>query len=92
MVLLHKQMLNLGFMTTYTVQFILPVDNPVLNVSITRAKTHMKFEVPINHPDAHKMGLMDLIAAAELSGLHTVSPTLNKKIDLKEKTCNNHKP
>jgi len=64
-------------MTTFTVQFTLPVDNPVSNVSVRRQKAHMTFDVPINHPDAHKMGLMDLIAAAELSGLITVSPPPN---------------
>lgn len=66
-------------MTTFTVQFTLPVDNPVTNVSVRRQKAHMTFDVPINHPEAHKMGLMDLIAAAELSGLVTVQPDLNNK-------------
>ena len=66
-------------MTTFTVQFTLPVDNPVCKVSVRRQKAHMTFDVPINHPDAHTMGLMDLIAAAELSGLVTVSPDLNNK-------------
>lgn len=65
-------------MTSYEVQYILPVDNPVSNVSMMRSKHQMCFLVPINHPDAHKMTLQDLIAAAELSGLITVSPTLNK--------------
>ena len=73
-------------MTTFTVQFTLPVDNPVTNVSVNRKKGHMTFDVPINHPDAHKMGLMDLIAAAELSGLITVSPAHNNKTLLPKKT------
>lgn len=64
-------------MTSYHVQFILPVDNPGSKVSMTRSKGHMTFEVPINHPEAHKMGFQDLVAAAELSGLLTVSPTHN---------------
>ena len=72
-------------MTTYSVQFTLPVDNPVSNVSVKRDKAHMTFDVPINHPDAHKMGLMDLIAAAELSGLITVSPDHNNKSLLPKK-------
>lgn len=67
------------YMTTYQVQFVLPVNNPVSNVSMRRVKGTMFFEVPINHPDAHNMSLMDLIAAAELSGLLTVSPALNNK-------------
>lgn len=72
-------------MTTYTVQYTMPVDNPVNKVSMSRKKGHMTFEVPLNHPDAHNMSLMDLIAAAELSGLLTVSPTLNKnRVDSKK--------
>lgn len=67
-------------MTTYTVQFTLPVDNPVSSVSVSRRKGHMTFDVPINHPEAHKMGLMDLIASAELSGLITVSPGPNNSV------------
>lgn len=66
-------------MTSYEVQYVLPVDNPEKKVSITRRKGHMIFEVPINYPDAHNLTLMDLIAAAELSGLFTVSTGLNNK-------------
>lgn len=73
-------------MTTYTVQYTLPVDNPVSKVSVRRQKAHMVFDVPINHPSAHKMGLMDLIAAAELSGLITVSTDLNNKTCLGKRT------
>jgi hypothetical protein len=74
-------------MTSYTVQFTLPVDNPVNKVRMTRVKQHMTFEVPLNHPDAHKMHLMDLIAAAELSGLlglptHLNKNTLDKKSEI----------
>jgi hypothetical protein len=65
-------------MTTYTVQFILPVDKPENNVSMTRSKKHITFDVPINYPDAHNLGFRDLLAAAELSGLFTVSTPLNK--------------
>jgi hypothetical protein len=64
-------------MTTYTVQYALPVDNPVSNVSMSKRNKTITFQVPINHPDAHKMGFMDLMAAAELSGLFTVSTPLN---------------
>lgn len=71
-------------MTSYSVQYIMPVDNPVMKVSISRSKQHMTFEVPINHPDAHKMSLMDLIAAAELSGLVHLSQGLkNRRVDFK---------
>jgi len=72
-------------MTNYNVQFVLPVDNPSSNVRITRRKGSISFEVPINHPDAHRMGFMDLCAAAELSGLFSVSTTLNKKNTLDRK-------
>jgi len=73
-------------MTSFTVQFVMPVDNPVNKVSMKRQKHHFTFEVPLNHPDAHKMSLMDLIAAAELSGLLTVSPDLNNKRKLDKGT------
>lgn len=73
-------------MTSYSVQFVLPVDNPVINVAMSRSKGLMRFEVPLNHPDAHKMGLMDLIAAAELSGLLTLSTPLNNKTSLREES------
>lgn len=52
---------------------------------MTRRKSSITFEVPINHPDAHNMGFQDLVAAAELSGLFTVSPGLNNKRLTKEK-------
>lgn len=79
-------------MTTYTVQFTMPVDNPVSNVRMGRKKAHMTFEVPLNHPEAHKMGLMDLIAAAELSGLLVVSPDLNNKKRIDKESSNKVKP
>lgn len=44
-----------------------------------RRKGVYNFEVPINYPDAHKLSLWDLIAAAELSGLITVFTPHNKK-------------
>lgn len=66
-------------MTSFTVQFVMPVDNPVNKVVMTRKKHHMTFEVPLNHPEAHTMSLFDLIAAAELSGLLGISPEHNKK-------------
>jgi hypothetical protein len=66
-------------MTTYTVQFILPVDKPESNVSITWHGRVAHFDVPINHPDAHNMGYQDLLAAAELSGLLGLPTHLNNK-------------
>lgn len=73
-------------MTTYSVQFTMPVDNPGNNVRVTKRKGSYSFEVPLNHQDAHNMGLMDLLAAAELSGLLGLPAHLNnKKLDLKAK-------
>ena len=63
----------------YSVQYVLPVDNPVNNVSKRRTKTGWEFLVPINHPRAHEMGFSDLIAAADLSGLIHLSTAHNKK-------------
>ena len=72
-------------MTSYSVQFLLPVDNPVNNVMKRVGKGHITFSVPINHPDAHNMGFQDLIAAAELSGLIDLSTphNRNKKENIK---------
>lgn len=68
-------------MTTYVVQFTYPVDNPTNKVRLTKDKGVMHFEVPLNHPEAHSMGFMDLCAAAELSGLLGLPTALitNKK-------------
>lgn len=71
-------------MTTYNVQYILPVDNPENNVSKRSNKFGITFFVPINHPDAHNMGFQDLLAAADLSGLLVVSTPHNKnRVDKK---------
>lgn len=66
-------------MTSYTVQFVLPVENPAQNVCMKRSKGVMHFQVPINHPEAHSLSLQDLIAAAELSGQITLFTGPNKK-------------
>lgn len=75
-------------MTQYTVQFVLPVDNPVSNVSKSVKGKVITFYVPINHPDAHSMGFMDLCAAQELSGLLELSPPLNKNRVVPRKDLN----
>lgn len=72
-------------MTRYTVQYIMPVDNPVSNVSMRRGRGFIEFLVPLNYPDAHKMNLSDLIAASELSGLVHLSTGHNKKNVLDKK-------
>lgn len=66
-------------MTSYEVQYELPVDNPVSSVGKCVMKGRIVFLVPINHPDAHNMGFQDLIAAAELSGRLVLSTILNNK-------------
>jgi hypothetical protein len=64
-------------MTKFTVQFELPVDNPMNNVRIKRSKMGVTFFVPINYPDIHSLTYSDLIAAVELSGLLHISTPLN---------------
>lgn len=65
-------------MTSYEVQFELPVDNPMNNVSMRKGKGRITFFVPINHPNAHNMGFQELLAAQERSGLLRLSTPLNK--------------
>lgn len=66
-------------MTEYRVQFELPSEDPVNNVRMERRKRVIHFFVPINHPDAHNLGLAELIAAVERRKLLTVSTGLNNK-------------
>jgi hypothetical protein len=53
------------------------VDNPVNKVVKTVRKGFVRFEVPINHPDAHNMGFQDLLEAARISGLLGLPTPLN---------------
>jgi len=72
-------------MTSYIVQYELPVDNPSMGVSKSVNKRVITFYVPINHPNAHNLGYRDLVAATELSGLCKLSTPLNKnKLDSKK--------
>jgi hypothetical protein len=71
-------------MTSYSVQYSLPVDNPVNNVSKQTGKGFIRFTVPINHPDAHNLGFQDLLAASELSGLIDISTGYNRNKTLKK--------
>jgi len=63
----------------YEVQYILPVDNPVNNLSMKRRKGWTTFFVPINTPDAHNLGYAELIHMCASAELSTVSPDLNNK-------------
>jgi len=65
-------------MTSYTVQFKLPVDNPVNNVSMVKRGGDMLFEVPLNYPNAHTVTLAELVLAAETSGLIHLSTDHNR--------------
>jgi len=64
-------------MTKYTVQFEMPCEDPVNNVSMTRGKKVMHFFVPLNHPLAHNLGLVQLLEALERRALSTLSTPLN---------------
>lgn len=58
-----RELLRKLSVKSYVVQFTLPVDNPGNNVRLRVKKKVGIFEVPINHPAAHNIGLQDLIAA-----------------------------
>jgi len=73
-------------MTSYKVQFELPVDNPAMNVRVKVNKTCKTFFVPINHPDIALMTYDDLVAAARVSGLLDLSTPLNNKSTRKSLT------
>jgi hypothetical protein len=57
----------------FSVQFTLPVDNPVDNVLRRRVKGGYVFEVPINTPSIHNLTLTQLlIMSEEAMNIHTV--------------------
>lgn len=66
--------------TKYDVQFELPVEDPVNNVRMKRSRGVIHFFVPLNHPDAHNLGLADLMAAVERRELLTISTDLNNTV------------
>lgn len=67
---------------TWTVQYELPVDNPVDKVRVDTRKAGRYlttvFYVPLNHPLAHQMGLEQLLHAVERQDLFTLSTDHNK--------------
>ncbi|HEY6022509.1 MAG TPA: hypothetical protein VIY48_22385 [Candidatus Paceibacterota bacterium] len=75
-------------MTEYTVQYIMPVDNPVNKVAKRVGKGKLCFEVPINYPDAHNLSLADLIEAADRSGLILLSTGVKKNKNQGKKSSN----
>jgi hypothetical protein len=64
-------------MTRYNVQFEMPVNDPVNNVRMRKARGVIHFFVPLNHPDAHNLGLCELLLAVERSEKFTVLTGLN---------------
>jgi hypothetical protein len=69
----------------YSVQFSLPVDNPENNVLMTRGKNVIRFEVPINHPDVHNLGIQKLLEIAHDTTKVVLLTDLNKKKSLAKK-------
>lgn len=67
-------------MTRYDVQFELPVNDPVNNVRMKRSRGVIHFFVPLNHPNAHNLGLADLMLAVERIDLLTISTDLNNTV------------
>lgn len=66
-------------MTRFEVQYVLPVNDPVNNIGVFQRKKFLTFLVPINHPNAHNIGLQDLLAAVERQELLGLSTPLNNK-------------
>lgn len=64
----------------YVVQYVLPVNNPEKNVLVTFRKGVYIFEIPLNHPFAHTIGLRDLIDATNAAQLSTLSTGLNNSV------------
>lgn len=77
LVILDHVVKEINVMTTYSVQYTLPVDIPSVSVRMIRNKGVITFQVPINHPDAHNMGFQDLLAAVDLGKKPDLSSTLN---------------
>lgn len=67
-------------MTEYRVQYEMPVNDPVNNVRMERKRGVIHFFVPLNHPDAHNLGLVELMAAVERRELLTLSTDLNNTV------------
>lgn len=64
----------------YVVQYVMPVDNPENKVCVTYRRGVYIFEIPLNHPHVHTIGLKDLIDATNASQLLTLSTGLNNSV------------
>jgi len=69
-----------------SVQFELPVDNPVDNVRISRAKRGLRIYAPINLPDIHNLTLLQLVRLAKPVELSTVFTPLNNIVVLSKES------
>lgn len=72
---------SLGPEAAYSVQFVMPVDNPENNVRRRDKGRVIHFEVPINHPNAHTFGWAQFAAAAAHGERLRLSPPLNNTVD-----------
>jgi hypothetical protein len=67
--------------TSYEVQYTVAENNPVNKVYATRKQQRWVIHIPINFPNVHRMGLEELLLAADASKLFRLSPDLNKKTE-----------
>jgi len=74
------------FCNRFVVQYELPCEKPEDNVRMTRGKRSYRFSVPINLPDAHSLGFVQLFHLAERGKLLGLSTPLNNRIDSSEST------
>lgn len=72
-------------MTKYDVQFELPCEDPVNKVRMERRRGVIHFFVPLNHPDAHNLGLSDLIEAVERAEKFALFTGLNNTVGVPPK-------
>ena len=67
-------------MKAISIQYGLPVKNPVDNVVVTRKAHVIHLEIPINYPDIHKVSFADLLDkhGVETSPIKVVHTPNNK--------------
>jgi len=76
---IHRRYFPLGCVT---IQFELPVDDPVNKVRAKCGKKGIVIFVPINFPDIHKMTPLELVKYVQPTGLSSVLTTLNNTVIL----------
>lgn len=65
----------------WSVQLLMPVDNPVYNVRMFHRKGVYTFEVPMNYPNVHNIGFEELFQAQARSKKFTQFTDINNSID-----------